>query len=97
MNATVTPPVTTGTQGEPPEPARRHPGVRLAALLVGAGVAIVCAATLHVAVAVGLLMLAGILFLLDSRMHDHRTGRPPLDDAGFPPAPSFTGEEPTWR
>jgi len=97
MNATVTPPVTTGTQGEPPEPARRHPGVRLAALLVGAGVAIVCAATLHVAVAVGLLMLAGILVVGDGGRQDRGRGRGRLDDAGFPPAPSFTGEEPTWR
>ncbi|GEL24906.1 hypothetical protein PSU4_38600 [Pseudonocardia sulfidoxydans NBRC 16205] len=97
MNATVTPPVTTGTQGEPPEPARRHPGVRLAAVLIGAGIAIVCAATVHMAVVVGLLMLAAVLFLLDSRMHDHRTGRRPLDDAGFAPAPSFTGTFPADR
>lgn len=97
MNATVTPPVTATAAPEPPEPARRHFGVRLAALLVGAGVAIVCAATVHMAVAVGLLMLAAVLFLLDSRMHDHRTGRRPLDDAGFPPAPSFTGTFPAER
>ncbi|MGD9986190.1 hypothetical protein [Pseudonocardia sp.] len=97
MNATVTPPVTTGTQGGPPEPARRHPGLRLAALLVGAGVAIVCAATVHLAVAVGLLLSAAVLLLLDSSLHDHRTGRRPLDEAGFPPAPSFTGTFPADR
>ncbi|GAY12755.1 hypothetical protein [Pseudonocardia sp. N23] len=100
MNATVTPPVTATAQPEPPEapqPARRHPAVRLAALLVGAGIAIVCATTVHVALAVGLLTLAGALWMLDSRMHDHRTGKRPLDEAGFVPAPSFTGTAPTDR
>lgn len=92
MNATIEPPVIAAADAEPPErpaPAHRRPGIRIAALIVGAGVALVFAGSLHVVIAGGLLMLAAVVWVLDSSLHDHRTGRRPLDDAGLPPAPGF--------
>jgi hypothetical protein len=90
MNTTIAT-ATPAAEPEQPTAPRRHPGVRLAALLVGVGIVLALAGRLHVAVTVGLLMLAGIVWLLDSAVHDHRTGRRPLDEAGLPPAGPFSG------
>lgn len=90
MNTTIATAVPAAEPEQPSAP-RRHPGVRLAALLVGAGVVLLVAGWLHVAVIVGLLMLAGVVWVLDSTLHDHRTGRRPLDEAGLPTAGPLSG------